>query len=183
MTPLSKGPTWSSQRQKRHVPNDRLCPTHRPPPVGQQGPPARAATPAVGALRVGARVPPVDYWGRPPPSLLRLPARLTLDPNPKRKHHPPDPQGPCHLAGFKSERWPASPRNRWPASSWNAWPASSESAPFLNAYVHCAEFARFFVQLYQFHDHAFLNNAVRYLSLKGIFILGLDNDYPHQSVA
>jgi hypothetical protein len=36
-----------------------------------------------GALRVGARVPPVDYWGRPLPSLLRLPARLTLDPNPK----------------------------------------------------------------------------------------------------
>src|SRR5271169_381350 len=32
------------------------------------------------------------------------------------------------VAGFKSERWPASDRNRWPASYWNAWPASSESA-------------------------------------------------------
>jgi hypothetical protein len=29
-------------------------------PVGQQGPPARTAASAVGALR-GARVPPVDY--------------------------------------------------------------------------------------------------------------------------
>jgi hypothetical protein len=32
------------------------------------------------------------------------------------------------VAGFKSERRPASDRNRWPASYWNAWPASSESA-------------------------------------------------------
>jgi hypothetical protein len=32
------------------------------------------------------------------------------------------------VAGFKSERWPASDRNRWPASYWNPWPASSVSA-------------------------------------------------------
>ena len=58
-----------------------------------------------------------------------------LDPNPKQKHHPADPQGLRHLAGFKSERWPASSRNGWPASYWNAWPASSEYAmePLRNA--------------------------------------------------
>jgi len=37
-----------------------------------------------------------------------------LDLNRKPKHHPPDPQGHCRLAGFTLERWPASSRNGWP---------------------------------------------------------------------
>ena len=43
-------------------------------PVGRQGPPTRAAAPAVKALRAARGVPPVDYGDGP----------VTLDANPKR---------------------------------------------------------------------------------------------------
>jgi hypothetical protein len=42
------------------------------------------------------------------------------------------------VAGFESERWPASSWNGWPASDWNARPASSEPAS-LSVALHLGE--------------------------------------------
>jgi hypothetical protein len=82
-----------------------------------------------------ARVPPVDYRDGLSPSPLRpTTAASCLTPPQNQNIIHPDPQGHCRLAGFKSERWPASSRNGWPASNWNAWPASSESAPLCRAF-------------------------------------------------
>jgi hypothetical protein len=84
-------------------------PTARP--VGQQGPPARAAASAVGALRVARGSLLLTTGTASHRARCDHDRGHRLDPNRKPKHHPPDPQGtlpPGRLqigmvAGFVSE--------------------------------------------------------------------------------